>query len=81
MKKTDGSEPTRAGRSRPDPKLTDFIAWITPWLTRDFEEPLAGLLREIRGFHRSDEAFRTKIKAGDNRGAKKELKELLGLVD
>lgn len=62
-------------------RLQAFADWISPWLVANFEEPLKGLLREIRGFYLSDEIFRARVRAGDHRGAKRELRELLGLVD
>lgn len=61
-------------------KLETFITWITPWFEAEFEEPLKGLIRETRGFFRGDELFAARVKAGDLRGAKRELRQLLGVV-
>lgn len=61
--------------------LTRFTEWITPWFRDYFEDSLGALVREMRGYFRSDREFRALVKRGEKRKAKRVLKELMGCID
>jgi hypothetical protein len=63
-----------------DPAWKAFEAHITPWFKREFGEPLKRLLAETRMYYRRDQEFRAAVRRGDTRAAKRELKELLGVI-
>jgi hypothetical protein len=63
-----------------DPAFEKFEAHITPWFKKEFDEPLGQLLAETRRYYRGDPEFRAAVRRGDARAAKRELKELMGVV-
>jgi hypothetical protein len=63
------------------PALELFVAWITPWFLRAFEDSLESLLKELRGYYRRDKEFRQLVTRGERGPAKRVLKELMGCLD
>jgi hypothetical protein len=82
------AQPTRALATRPKATaalvkrkpLDVFVEWLMPRLKREFETP-AHVIEDARQEYRRDKRFRSLVNKGERAAARRELWELLGVID